>query len=162
MDAEAADLLTAVCSRWVYGSVLPFALSTQQREHSRFEYDWRVFQIEYSRNYIFISGRNMEQLYNGLIDRNRCRLDVKEVKTIFGVRGRPHKRLRNANEPRGRRDTTFKERKRSMPLSMQEVRVNLPSPGPEIRVSFPNRVEVYVRVDSPSALATVFREAAQC
>ena len=108
MDAEAPDLLTAVCSRWVYGSVLPFALSTQQREHSRFEYDWRVFQIEYSRNYIFISGRNMEQLYNGLIDRNRCRLDVKEVKTIFGVRGRPHKRLRNANEPRGRRDTTFK------------------------------------------------------
>ena len=55
-----------------------------------------------------------------------------------------------------------KERKRSMPLSMQEVRVNLPSPGPEIRVSFPNRVEVYVRVDSPSALAAVFREAAQC
>ena len=49
-----------------------------------------------------------------------------------------------------------------MPLSMQEVRVNLPSPGPEIRVSFPNRVEVYVRVDSPSALAAVFREAAQC
>ena len=55
-----------------------------------------------------------------------------------------------------------KERKRSMPLSMQEVRVNLPSPDPEIRVSFPNRVEVYVRVDSPSALAAVFREAAQC
>ena len=38
----------------------------------------------------------------------------------------------------------------------------MPSPGPEIRVSFPNRVEVYVRVDSPSALAAVFREAAQC
>lgn len=55
-----------------------------------------------------------------------------------------------------------KERKNSTPLSMQEVRVNLPSPGPEVRVCFPNRVEVYVRVDSPSALAAVFREAAQC
>lgn len=50
----------------------------------------------------------MEELYNGLIDRNRARLGVKEVKTIFGVRGRPHQRLRSANEPRGPRDTAFK------------------------------------------------------
>ncbi|MEA2069479.1 MAG: hypothetical protein U9P12_09790, partial [Verrucomicrobiota bacterium] len=105
---EGAGLLETVCRRWVYGSVLPFALSRQEQERSGFEYDWRIYQLEYSRNYVFHSGRAMEEIHNGLIDRNRSRLDVKEVKTIFGVRGRPHKRLRSANEPRGRRDTAFK------------------------------------------------------
>jgi len=108
MGEEGAGLLEAVCSRWVYGSVLPFALSREEQRRSGFTYDWRIYQLEYSRNYIFHSGRAMEEIHNGLIDRNRYRLDVREVKTIFGVRGRPHKRLRPANEPRGRRDAAFK------------------------------------------------------
>ncbi|QBG48681.1 hypothetical protein EGM51_15190 [Verrucomicrobia bacterium S94] len=53
-----------------------------------------------------------------------------------------------------------KERKNSPP--MQEVQVNLPTPRLEVRVCFPNQVEVRMQVDSPSALGTVFREAAQC
>lgn len=108
MSEKGAGLLEEVASKWVYGSVLPFALSREDQQRTAFEYSWRIYQVEYSRNFLFHSGRVMEEIHNGLIDRNRVRLDVKEVKTIFGVRGRPHQRLRSANEPRGRRDTVFK------------------------------------------------------
>lgn len=101
--------LEEVCRRWVYGSVLPFALPGFKQNKSTFHYDWRLYQIEYSRNYIFHSGRAMSEIYDGLIDRNRSRMDVPVLKTIFGVRGRPHKRLRSANEPRGPRDAASKE-----------------------------------------------------
>jgi len=106
---EAASDIEKLCERWVYGAVLPFAMHTQERIDSEFQYDWRVYQFEYSRDFIFKSGRVMNEIFQSLIDRSRKRYDLKTVKTIFGVRGRPHKRLRIANEPRGRRDTAFKE-----------------------------------------------------
>lgn len=108
MGESGADALAEVCRRWVYSSVLCFAMHSEERRRTGFEYDWRIFQLEYSRNYLFHSGRAMGEIHNGMIDRNRGRLGVREVKTIFGVRGRPHQRLRDANEPRGRRDTAFK------------------------------------------------------
>lgn len=55
-----------------------------------------------------------------------------------------------------------KDRKNSRPVMMQEVCVGMPRRVPEVRVCFPNRVEVRVQVDSPSALGAVFHEAAQC
>lgn len=106
---SAGPMIRGLCESWVLGTALSFALNRHDREKSDFQYDWRVYQIEYSRNYIFRSGRTMDEIYQGLIDRNRSRLDVKNLKTIFGVRSRPHKRLRSANEPRGRRDAVFKE-----------------------------------------------------
>lgn len=109
MKSTGAELIEKVCSRWVYGSVVPFALPGFKQGETNFYYDWRLYQIEYSRNYIFRSGRTMSEIYNGLIDRNRSRMDVPMLKTIFGVRGRPHIRLRSANEPRGRRDAASKE-----------------------------------------------------
>ncbi len=33
----------------------------------------------------------MEQIFQGLIDRARARLNVKRLKTIFGVKARPHR-----------------------------------------------------------------------
>lgn len=109
MKQEAADSIENLCKAWVYGAILPFAMHSVQLEDSRFSYDWRIFQIEYSRNFIFKSGRFMGEMFQAMIDRSRNKYDLKQVKTIFGVRGRPHKRLRNANEPRGRRDAAFKE-----------------------------------------------------
>jgi hypothetical protein len=41
----------------------------------------------------------MEQIFQGLIDRTRSRLDVKRLKTIFGRKGRPH-RDRKGKPPR--------------------------------------------------------------
>lgn len=41
----------------------------------------------------------MEQIFQGLIDRTRSRLNVKKLKTIFGFKGRPH-RDRKGKPPR--------------------------------------------------------------
>src|SRR5206468_12021303 len=46
---------------------------------------------EYSRNLIFHRGGQMEQVFQGLIDRTRARLDVKRLKTIFGRKARPYR-----------------------------------------------------------------------
>lgn len=101
--------LEEVCERWVYGVVTPFAIRAEERIRTRFAYDWRLFQLEYSRDYIFHSGRTMEEIFQAVIDRNRSRLSLKDVKTIFGARGRPHQRNRIAEEPGGRRGTVSKE-----------------------------------------------------
>jgi hypothetical protein len=75
--------LAQVCDRWIYSACLCFGLSRQEQERS--------YQLEYSRNLLFKSGRKMDQLYQGLIDRTRGLLDVPRLKTIFGRKGRPHK-----------------------------------------------------------------------
>jgi hypothetical protein len=41
----------------------------------------------------------MEQIFQGLIDRTRARLNVQNLKTIFGFKGRPH-RDRKGKPPR--------------------------------------------------------------
>jgi len=48
-----------------------------------------VYQVEYSRNLLFRSGGQMEQVFQGLIDRTRARLTVRDLKTIFGAKRRP-------------------------------------------------------------------------
>jgi len=51
-----------------------------------------VFQMEYSRNLLFRNGRRMEEVFDGVIDRTRSRLDIKRVLTIFGRKQRRFKR----------------------------------------------------------------------
>src|SRR5260370_9020013 len=46
--------------------------------------------MEYSRNLLFSSGRQMDQIFQALIDRTRGPLDTDRVKTIFGDQQRPH------------------------------------------------------------------------
>src|SRR6202007_1955406 len=46
------------------------------------------YQVEYSRNLIFACGRDMDQVFQALIDRSRVLLDLRAVKTILG-----HQRL---------------------------------------------------------------------
>jgi len=33
----------------------------------------------------------MERVFQRLIDRTRCRLDVPQVRTVFGAKNRPHR-----------------------------------------------------------------------
>jgi len=53
-DEHAIGRLTEVCDRWVYSSCLCFALDLDQQQRSRFHYCYSVYQIEYSRNLLFI------------------------------------------------------------------------------------------------------------
>ncbi len=99
-SSDTAGHLAQVCDRWIYSSCLYFALSTEEQKKSRFHYDYSVLQMEYSRNLIFTRGNVMDQVFEGIVDRTRSKLDVKSVKTIFGEKHRPHRRREHTKEPR--------------------------------------------------------------
>jgi hypothetical protein len=92
--------LVQVCERWIYTCCLCFALDLADQERCDFRYSYSVFQAEYSRNYLFRHGRKMEKLFDGLIDRTRVPLDIKSLKTIFGVKNRPYFKDRHGQPPR--------------------------------------------------------------
>lgn len=71
-----------VPERWLYSSVLCFALDLADQERTGSRYD-------YSRNLLFTSGRQMDQVFSGLIDRIRGPLDPRSVNTLCGRRQRP-------------------------------------------------------------------------
>ena len=89
-EAMAGGSLRAVCERWIYSSCLCFVLSQEEIQRSGFAYQYSVFQMELSRNFLFHRGTTMNEVYQGLIDRTRASLDVKQLKTIFGYTNRPH------------------------------------------------------------------------
>jgi len=91
--------LRQVCDRWLYSSCLCFALPLADQERTAFRYAYSIYQLEYSRNLLFERGMQMEQLFEALIDRTRTRLDVKQLKTIFGTKRRPFRR-RGTKQPR--------------------------------------------------------------
>jgi hypothetical protein len=98
-DSRTIGRLSQVCERWIYSTCLCFALDLEEQKHSGFHYCYSVYQVEYSRNLIFRRGAQMEEMVQGLIDRTRARLNVKQLKTIFGAKGRPNWR-QNSKRPR--------------------------------------------------------------
>ena len=93
--------LRQVCERWLYQACLLFGLSLEEQEKTHFQYEYSVFQVEYSRNLLFRRGCQLEQCFQGLLDRTRTRLDLKRLKTIFGVKRRPFwPQDRNRQPPR--------------------------------------------------------------
>jgi len=98
-EARTTGRLRQVCEPWIYTSCLCFALDLKDQQSSGFRYQYSIYQVEYSRNLIFRLGGQMEQVFQGLIDRTRARLNVKKLKTIFGFKGRPH-RDRKGKPPR--------------------------------------------------------------
>lgn len=98
MKAESfVGQLNEVCDRWIYSTCLCFALDTAAQEESGFHYSYSVFQIEYSRNLLFMRGRIMEEVFESVIDRTRSPLDIKKIKKIFGYKHRPFHR--NSKKP---------------------------------------------------------------
>ena len=89
--AQGLARLAQVVDRWVYSACLCFALTQEQQQRSGFRYAYSCYQLEYSRNLLFKSGRRLDQVYQGLIDRTRRLLDVRRLKTIFGRKHRPHR-----------------------------------------------------------------------
>jgi len=82
--------LAQLCDRWIYSACLCFGLTIQEQQRSEFRYSYSTYQLEYSRNLLFKSGRKLDQVYQGLIDRTRNLLDLPRLKTIFGRKHRPH------------------------------------------------------------------------
>lgn len=83
--------LESVCNRWIY-KCLWFGLDKQEQERSGFEYQYSIYQVEYSRNLLFKRGTQLDQMYQNLITHSRERIDIKRLKTMFGRKNRPHNR----------------------------------------------------------------------
>ncbi len=90
--------LGQVCDRWIYTACLCFGLDLAEQERTGFGYAYSVYQAEYSRNLLFNSGAQMEALFDRILDRTRSRLDIPALRTIFGLKTRPH-RNRKAGPP---------------------------------------------------------------
>ena len=94
---QAIGRLQSVCERWIYSSCLCFALELEEQKRSGFHYQYSNYQVEYSRNLIFSSGREMDEVFQALIDRSRVLLDIQKVKTILGSHRRPKFHWRKNN-----------------------------------------------------------------
>lgn len=81
--------LSLVIDRWIYTACLCFGFDLDDQRRSGFRYDYSIYQVEYSRNLIFRSGRQMETAFDLVVDRTRSRLDVPRLRTLFGVGQRP-------------------------------------------------------------------------
>jgi hypothetical protein len=82
--------LGQVCDRWIYSACLCFGLDLAEQGMSWFRYSYTVYQAEYSRNLLFRSGAQMEDLFDRVLDRTRSRLDIPALRTLFGLKNRPH------------------------------------------------------------------------
>jgi hypothetical protein len=99
-EKETAGRLRQLCERWIYSTCLCFALDLDEQKKSTFQYQYSVFQVEYSRNLWFRSGRQMDEIFQSPIDRTRAPLDLDRIKTIFGDKHRPHRDTRKKNPTR--------------------------------------------------------------
>ncbi|MGO9083177.1 MAG: hypothetical protein ACLQDY_29820 [Streptosporangiaceae bacterium] len=86
----ATGRLGQVCDRWIYSACLCFGLDLAEQARSGLACSYSVYQAEYSRNLLFRSGGQMEDLFDRVLDRTRSRLDIPALRTIFGLKNRPH------------------------------------------------------------------------
>jgi hypothetical protein len=82
--------LGQVCDRWIYSACLCFGLDLAEQARSGFRYSYSIYQAEYSRNLLFRSGGQMEDLFSRGLDRTQSRLDIPTLRTLFGCKNRPH------------------------------------------------------------------------
>lgn len=88
-DKRTVERLNQVCERWIYSACLCFALDYEEQERTGFHYAYSIYQVEYSRNLLFMRGSQLEQVFQRMVDRTRARLDVRQVRTLFGRSRRP-------------------------------------------------------------------------
>jgi hypothetical protein len=91
--------LRQVIDRWIY-SLLCFGLDLDEQQRGGFRYAYSVYQVEYSRNLLFADGARMDRAFNAVVDRTRSPLDVPRVRTLFGLKARPHRRAGADLSPR--------------------------------------------------------------
>ena len=88
-DKRTIERLNQVCERWIYSTCLCFALDIDEQQRTGFQYAYSIYQVEYSRNLLFLRGSQLEQVFQRMVDRTRARLDVRQVRTLFGMTRRP-------------------------------------------------------------------------
>jgi hypothetical protein len=93
--------LAALCARWLYSACLCFALPLAEQQRLDFHYQYSIWQLEYSRNYLFHQAQVLEEVFQKLIDRTRAPLDIKTLETIFGRRHRQPTKKRQRAGRRG-------------------------------------------------------------
>lgn len=81
--------LKSVCDRWIR-ACLWFGIDYDQQERTFLNYQYSIYQVEYSRNLLFKRGSELDQVYQNIIDLTRSNLNVERIKTLFGKRYRPH------------------------------------------------------------------------
>src|SRR5262249_36139642 len=82
--------LGQVCDRWIYSACLCFGVRMADQARSGFAYNYSIYQAEYSRNLLFRSGGQMEDLVDRILDRTRSRLGIPALRVLFGLKNRPH------------------------------------------------------------------------
>jgi hypothetical protein len=80
--------LRQVCERWIYTACVCYVLNVEDQKRTDFRYSWSNYQLEYSRNLLFTTGREMEEVFQSVIDRTRRMLNLKTIRTIFGRKTR--------------------------------------------------------------------------
>lgn len=96
--------LERACQRWIY-SCLWFVMDKKQQQVTGIQYKYSIYQIEYSRNLLFKRGRQMDDVYQKIIDLTRGRLNIERLKTIFGKKNRPYNHKSTAPAPEVRIET---------------------------------------------------------
>ena len=85
----AAGRLSQVINRWICTACLAFGLDLAGQQRTCFLCACSACQVEYSRNLLFASGRQMQDVFDAVADRTRSRLDVPQVTTLSGAKMRP-------------------------------------------------------------------------
>lgn len=88
-QSAAVGRLGQVCDRWIYSACLCFGLDRDEQDRSGFAYSYSIYQVEYSRNLLFRSGREMETTFDAIVDRTRSRLSVPALRMLFATKQRP-------------------------------------------------------------------------
>jgi len=96
-QSDFGQRLEGLCSRWLYSACLCFALPVAEQERTGFHYEYSIWQLELSRNFLFYQEKVLEEVFQKMIDRTRAPLDIKTLETIFGRRHRqPTKKQQRA------------------------------------------------------------------
>ena len=74
----------------IYSACLCFGLNMAEQARSGFAYSYSIYQAEYSRNLLFASGGQMQDLFGRVLDCTRSRLDIPALRVLFGLKSRPH------------------------------------------------------------------------
>ena len=96
--------LEKVCQRWIY-SCLWFALDYEGQKRTGFSYRFSVYQVEYSRNFLFKRGRQLDDVYQHIINLTRERIDIPYLKTLLGRKTRPYITKHHNSAPEVRIET---------------------------------------------------------
>lgn len=80
--------IQSVCDHWVY-HLLP-VLTYEERNKSKFLYQWFLHQIEYSHNMLFKTRWNLTKLFHRHIGVNYDHFHPPQIETFFGHRHKGH------------------------------------------------------------------------